>query len=158
MNVDDLTDQVLGIKGIEGVTFSGGEPFAQAAALGEVGINLQEHGLNVVTFSGFPYSYLREKNRNSWKLLLRATDLLIAGPYIAGDTIKHSLIASSNQSLVFLSDRLKNRLSLDQSYRDVELLFSSGGDITMTGLPDWEFLQKMSSQDRREGEVHVTLQ
>jgi anaerobic ribonucleoside-triphosphate reductase activating protein len=158
MNVDDLVSQVLKIRDIEGITFSGGEPFTQAAALGDVGMHLQENGLNIVTFSGFPYAYLREKNRKSWRSLLRVTDLLISGPYKPGNRSTYPLISSSNQSMVFLSDRLKDRISVDQPHREVELLFGSGGEITMTGFPDHALLQNLSSQDCRKGDIHVTLQ
>jgi anaerobic ribonucleoside-triphosphate reductase activating protein len=158
VDVDVLIDHVLGIDGIEGVTFTGGEPFTQAASLGEVGRNLQNHGLNVVTFSGFPYSYLQEKNRRSWRLLLQVTDLLIAGPYRGGERLANSLIASSNQSIVFLTDRLKNRISAEQSYREVELLVGSEGDITMTGFPDHTLLEELLCHECTERDVYVTLQ
>jgi anaerobic ribonucleoside-triphosphate reductase activating protein len=156
--VDDLIEHVLGIPGIEGVTFSGGEPFAQANALGELGMNLQEQGLNVVTFSGFPYSYLREKNRRSWRSLLQVTDLLIAGPYRAGESPRHPLIVSSNQSMVFLSDRFKERIPAERSYRGIELYVGSGGDIMMTGFPDYELIRSLNSQGYVEGDACVTLQ
>jgi anaerobic ribonucleoside-triphosphate reductase activating protein len=158
IDVDVLTEQLLCIHGIEGVTFTGGEPFTQAAALGEVGRNLQNNGLNVVTFSGFPYSYLREKNRNSWRSLLRVTDLLIAGPYMEVGRVENPLIASKNQSIVFLTDRLKDRIHAEKSYREVEMLIGPGGDITMTGFPDRALLQDMHSHSCHEGDVYVTLQ
>jgi anaerobic ribonucleoside-triphosphate reductase activating protein len=158
MEVDVLTEHVLGIDGIEGVTFTGGEPFAQAAALGEIGRNLQKHGLNVVTFSGFPYPYLREKKRSSWRLLLQMTDLLIAGPYMGDGKRENPLIASSNQSIVFLTDRLKDRIYAEQSYREVELIIGSGGDITMTGFPDPALLQDLHCHGCRKGDAYVALQ
>jgi anaerobic ribonucleoside-triphosphate reductase activating protein len=158
MDVDVLTEHVLGLEGIEGVTFTGGEPFTQAAALGELGRNLQKHGLNIVTFSGFPYSYLREKNRCSWRLLLRVTDLLIAGPYTGDGGLQNPMVASSNQSMVFLTDRLKDRISAEQPYRDVELCIGPGGDIAMTGFPDRALLKELHRHGRREGDVYVPLQ
>ncbi len=155
-DVDALTDYILEIPGIEGVTFSGGEPFAQAEALSELGHNLQAHTLNVVTYSGFPYPYLREKNRRSWSSLLRVTDLLIAGPYISGENSTHPLLASANQSLIFLSDRLRDRVESEQLYREIELNFYPEGDITVTGFPD-ENLCRSWGQEFPGGDVHVAF-
>ncbi len=158
-DVDTLTEYVRKLPGIEGVTFSGGEPFAQAEALSELGENLQGYGLNVVTFSGFSYPYLRSKNRKSWRSLLHVTDLLIAGPYIAGETSNHPLLASSNQSMEFLSDRLKGRLNPNQSYQEIELIFDPGNDVKMTGFPDRELCHHLKDILGYDGgDMDVALQ
>lgn len=40
----DLADEIIGTGGIEGIRFSGGEPFCQAGALAECAGILKEHG------------------------------------------------------------------------------------------------------------------
>jgi anaerobic ribonucleoside-triphosphate reductase activating protein len=149
---------MLEIPGIEGVTFSGGEPFAQAEALAELGRNLQANGLNVVTFSGFSYPYQWKKNRKSWRSLLHVTDLLIAGPYTDGKDPAHPLLASPNQSMVFLSDRLRGRIAPEQSYREIELGFDLKGDVTITGFPDQDLCIALGGKDLTNGDIHVALQ
>jgi anaerobic ribonucleoside-triphosphate reductase activating protein len=133
----DLADRITALPDIEGVTFSGGEPFCQAAALAEVGELVREKGLTVVTFTGFPYRELRLRQRASWNALLHATDLLITGPYRPDLPCSHPLRASANQEIVHLSDLLKGREDESgQAAGTVEYTISPEGVITATGFPD----------------------
>jgi len=66
----DLADRILSTPGIEGVTFSGGEPFCQAESVARCGGILKEQGLNTVTFTGYTYDHIRKKGRKSWDALL----------------------------------------------------------------------------------------
>lgn len=133
----DLADRITAVPDIEGVTFSGGEPFCQAAALAEVGDLVRETGLNVVTFTGFPYQELRLRQRASWNALLQVTDLLIAGPYRPDLPCSHPLRASANQEVVNLSGQLIGREDEPgQAAGTVEYTISPEGVITATGFPD----------------------
>jgi anaerobic ribonucleoside-triphosphate reductase activating protein len=133
----DLADRITAVPDIEGVTFSGGEPFCQAAALAEVGDLVRETGLNVVTFTGFPYRELRLRQRASWIALLQATDLLIAGPYRPDLPCSHPLRASANQEVVHISSLLTGREDEPgQAAGTVEYTISPEGVITATGFPD----------------------
>jgi anaerobic ribonucleoside-triphosphate reductase activating protein len=66
----------------QGITFSGGEPFLQAAELAEVTAAAHLIGWDIVTYTGFTYEELLEDNNNGVKALLSATDILIDGKYI----------------------------------------------------------------------------
>jgi anaerobic ribonucleoside-triphosphate reductase activating protein len=121
------------IDGIEGVTFSGGEPFCQAGALAEAGRILRNQGLNIVTFTGFTYREIREKRRNSWDSLIRETDLLIAGRYDRRLPCCHPLLSSSNQELVHVSSQLAGRIP--ESGTEVEYIIGCSGEITVSGFP-----------------------
>jgi len=65
-----------------GVTFSGGEPFLQAAELAEVAQAAHEKGWDVVTYTGYTYEELIADNNDGVKALLSASDILIDGKYI----------------------------------------------------------------------------
>ena len=69
-------------KNIQGVTFSGGEPFLQAQELSEVAEAVHQMGLDVVTYTGFTYEQLIEKNNADINSLLFTSDILIDGKYI----------------------------------------------------------------------------
>lgn len=69
-------------KKIRGITFSGGEPFLQAGELAEIAEAARIMNWDVVTFTGFTYEELAEKNNSNIKDLLYATDILIDGKYI----------------------------------------------------------------------------
>jgi anaerobic ribonucleoside-triphosphate reductase activating protein len=86
-----------------GVTFSGGEPFLQAAELAEVAAAAHQKGWDVVTYTGFIYEELLEDGDDGVKALLAVSDILIDGKYI------HELKAgnlqfrgSSNQRIIEL--------------------------------------------------------
>jgi anaerobic ribonucleoside-triphosphate reductase activating protein len=65
-----------------GVTFSGGEPFLQAAELAEVAAAAHQKGWDVVTYTGFTHEELLESADEGVKALLAASDILIDGKYI----------------------------------------------------------------------------
>jgi len=84
-----------------GVTFSGGEPFLQAAELAEVAIAAHEKGWDVVTYTGFTYEELIADNDGGVKALLSASDILIDGKYIHElRSARLKFRGSSNQRII----------------------------------------------------------
>ena len=72
-------------KTLKGVTFSGGDPFLQAAEFAEIAQAVRKAGWDVVTYTGYTYEELigLEKNANAGaEALLAATDILIDGKYV----------------------------------------------------------------------------
>ncbi len=135
VHVKELAERILGLPDIEGVTFSGGEPFCQARALAILGQVLQDAGLTIVTYSGYPRGTLARTRRESWRALLAVTDLLVAGPFLAHKRSGGPLGGSSNQELVFLTPRLAGRDVEGRASEEVEFVISPGGEVTATGFP-----------------------
>lgn len=72
---------------LQGITFSGGEPFLWGRELSAIGIAAHEKKLSVLTYSGFTFEELRdmaEKDKGV-RDLLTVTDWLIDGPYIESE-------------------------------------------------------------------------
>jgi anaerobic ribonucleoside-triphosphate reductase activating protein len=92
-----------------GVTFSGGEPFLQAAELAETAQAARQLGWDVVTYTGFTYEELLEMEDPGVKALLCASDLLIDGKYIHAlrDT-KLQFRGSSNQRIIDVTETRKS--------------------------------------------------
>lgn len=68
---------------LDGVTFSGGEPFCQAKALAELGHEIKRLGLSIITYTGYDFEELYEnRDKNGWGELLEVTDYLIDGKFI----------------------------------------------------------------------------
>lgn len=142
--VADVLRWIESAKEIEGVTFSGGEPFDQAGALAELARGVQNLGLGVVVFSGYTRAELEDRGRRSevggqvaedrdgWQELLEASDLIVAGPYEREQPSKHALLASSNQELVFMTERY--RQALGGLRRRVEFHIA-GDSVRVTGFP-----------------------
>ena len=78
--VNEIISDIKAQKGIEGVTFLGGEPFEQAEALGIIAEEVQKAGLGVLCFTGGLLEELRLNEKN--KKLLDNIDLLIDGEFM----------------------------------------------------------------------------
>ena len=61
-DIDSLAQMILKNTSIEGVTFSGGEPFLQAKALYKLAKIVQSEGLSIVTFTGYDYNLIKKIN------------------------------------------------------------------------------------------------
>lgn len=81
---EELLDQIKDNPLLDGVTFSGGEPFCQAKALASLGRKIHTiGGLDIVTYTGYTFEELVDgfdKNPD-WKELLEETDILIDGRF-----------------------------------------------------------------------------
>jgi anaerobic ribonucleoside-triphosphate reductase activating protein len=101
-------------KPVTGVTFSGGEPFLQAAELALAAIEAHRIGWDVVTFTGYTYETLRENPDTDVQALLAHTDYLIDGPYIhAQRDVGLKFRGSDNQRLIDMNaTRKKGRVVL----------------------------------------------
>lgn len=83
VDTDELLAKVKGNPLLDGVTFSGGEPFSQAEALAVLGEQIKALGLNIITYTGYTFEQLYDhRSENGWGKLLAVTDYLIDGPFI----------------------------------------------------------------------------
>jgi anaerobic ribonucleoside-triphosphate reductase activating protein len=86
---------------LDGVTFSGGEPFLQAAALAELAREIKKRNLNLAAYTGYLWEELTEANDPAWNALLAELDVVIDGPFVQALrswTLKFA--GSSNQRLI----------------------------------------------------------
>jgi len=144
--VATIAEQILSVSEIVGVTFSGGEPFAQAGALARLGEKIHEGGLSIVTYTGYTYEEIISKQRSSWLRLLSVTDLLVAGPYIPALSCTTPFIGSSNQSVIRLSDRIASGAIHPQDEgATVEFIIAPDGTLTATGFPDQRLVQAFAA-------------
>ncbi len=66
-----------------GVTFSGGEPFCQCAALAVLARELRKRGYNLTAFSGYTYEQILADAEK--RALLQELDILVDGPFLAAE-------------------------------------------------------------------------
>ena len=84
-----------------GVTFSGGEPFAQAGGFAKLARLLKQRGYEVASYSGYTFEQLLDGTPEQLELL-GSIDVLIDGPF---------LLAERSLELVFRGS--KNQRILD---------------------------------------------
>lgn len=130
----EVADWMLAESETEGVTFSGGEPFAQAGALAEVAERVRAAGKGVLVFTGYDAIELRSSRNPGFRRLLQAADLLVAGRYRSEMPGRHPLLASANQELVLLTERYRG--ADFGGRRRTEFRIAASGAITVSGFPD----------------------
>lgn len=83
METGEIISQIEENELIDGVTLSGGEPFAQAEACARIAEAACARGLTVWVYSGYTFEQLLKgaQKREDWASLLAAADVLIDGPY-----------------------------------------------------------------------------
>ena len=109
IDTDELIEKIKGNPLLDGVTFSGGEPFCQAHILAELGREIKALGLNIITYTGYTFEKLYEnREQNGWGELLSVTDYLIDGPFIlAQKDWEIKFRGSSNQRYINCQESMK---------------------------------------------------
>lgn len=86
---------------LRGITFSGGEPFAQPGPLAELARLVHGAGKDVTVYTGYTYEQLVEKHDPQVDALLAETDVLIDGPFVREKKNLELLFrGSENQRLI----------------------------------------------------------
>ena len=142
ISVDDLYAMITTrLPIIEGVTFSGGEPFDQAEALSLLANRLKRSGLNILCYSGYTYAELQRRPDHSVAKLLSNTDILIDGPYMEELREVTTWKGSSNQQVHIFNPALKN--CFGKGTERVEIIISEEGVITLTGSFHKEYMGEL---------------
>lgn len=138
--VNEIISDIKAQKGIEGVTFLGGEPFEQAEALGIIAEEVQKAGLGVLCFTGGLLEELRLNEKN--KKLLDNIDLLIDGEFMI-EKVDYSRpwCGSSNQRYHFLTDRYNEEIFTKYKNK-VEVNISKNGTVFMNGMGDFDSIMQ----------------
>jgi anaerobic ribonucleoside-triphosphate reductase activating protein len=161
MLISELADWILN-QNVEGVTFSGGEPFQQAPALELLISFIKERRpeLSIGSFTGYTLQELRDGKFNWWhpelrtmipgdaKLsnsILKQMDFIIAGRYNQLQRCDDKpLCGSRNQEVHFLSTRYNSK---DLHANIVEMVVDpEAGLVQITGFPD-----SLTAIDGKEG-------
>jgi anaerobic ribonucleoside-triphosphate reductase activating protein len=156
IDVYSLADWILGIEGIEGITFSGGEPMQQAAQLYLLISLLHERrpGFSIGMFTGYTEKELEEGrfkwhsaetgdfirgDRELWLEIKKHLDFAIMGRYNKlVRTNGKPLCGSENQQVVFFTNRYSQK---DIPPTMVEFIIDPENElVNITGFPPEESL------------------
>ena len=88
---------------LQGLTFSGGEPFLQAGAFSYLAKIASGMNLDIVTYTGYTYEQLIKgaNDDNHWLDLLSTTDVLIDGEFVSSQrTLELPYRGSKNQRAI----------------------------------------------------------
>lgn len=102
-NIEDIYNEIVKNPLLDGVTFSGGEPFCQALPLAQLASLVHGHGLNVITYTGYDFEYLYDNanENNHYMDLINASDFIIDGKFIKQlKSYKYNFVGSGNQRII----------------------------------------------------------
>jgi len=141
LSVDEIMALIAESPGIEGVTLTGGEPFAQAPALVPLVRQIRAAGLSLLVFTGFELDELRSAAARE---LLVDIDVLVSGRFVLAERdLALPLRGSRNQRVVFLTNRYcEEDLRADAQ---VEIHLDTNGEVHVTGFPPDELSATGSS-------------
>lgn len=141
VSCDEIISMIKSVSSeISGVTFLGGEPFEYADELSKIAQYAHGAGKNVITFTGYTYECLADKEQ--YKPLLDETDVLIDGRF-EKSLLDYSrpLVGSSNQRFIYLTDRISQNEMMNYKNR-FEIKISRNGKAVVNGMGNIENLKK----------------
>jgi len=135
IDIKELGKYILSFDN-EGITISGGEPFIQSEALYELLRFIKYYrDMGVIVYSGYQYEDLKGDR------LLELIDILIDGPYVDELNDGIALRGSSNQRVIFLTDRYKNFKDMyNQKKREIEIIADI--NLQIIGIPSKKILKR----------------
>ena len=83
------------------VTFSGGEPFAQAEGFARLAELLKPFHYEIASYTGYTFEYLLEHGTDAQKKLLSSIDILVDGPFVQAEkSLELYFKGSRNQRII----------------------------------------------------------
>jgi anaerobic ribonucleoside-triphosphate reductase activating protein len=107
--ISEILAEIKGNPLLDGLTLSGGEPFAQSAACAKLARAVKDLGLSVMIFTGYLWEDLIAAGNRDFNALIEAADIIVDGPFIMElRDIDLLFRGSSNQRIIDVADSLKS--------------------------------------------------
>lgn len=121
-NISEILSDIDSNPLLDGVTFSGGEPFMQAEAFIELASEIRKRHLNIIVYSGFTYEEILCLGENQ-KQLLSLCDILVDGRFeLSQRNISLLYKGSLNQRIIDVAKSL-------ESHKVVEIEMNDSGEL-----------------------------
>lgn len=144
MSVSEIYRIIISTRDIEGVTYSGGEPFKQAKGLYYLSRWLKRKGLTIMSYSGYTYDELISLNDKYTLGLISTLDILIDGKFEADKAAPLLWRGSRNQKVYFFTERYRYyEDAINRESVDIELSINAQ-NISFTGNFDRDLLVKIT--------------
>ena len=107
--VEELLERMHSNPLTDGLTLSGGEPFEQPEECLLLAQGAHESGLNVWSYTGYLFEFLRDQDTEAQKAFLRELDVLVDGPFLLEQrTLSLPWRGSRNQRVIDVPKSLEN--------------------------------------------------
>jgi anaerobic ribonucleoside-triphosphate reductase activating protein len=155
MDIEAVFRRLAAVDGVTGVTFSGGEPFEQPAALAALASRLHRIGRDVLVYTGYRHETLERYGDAGIARLLAETDILIDGEYRADLVNPGRWRGSANQRVLPLTEKgrlLTAGAFAGQALEEIQVSFD-GARVRVSGCPDRSFFEHWAAELSRRGIV-----
>ena len=149
LGVETVLRFIGSYQDLEGVTISGGEPFRQDAALGQLVSALHNRGLGLIIYTGYTLAELRLDSRVGIRQALDGCDTLVDGPYDEALDDDQAFRGSSNQTIHHFTPRYREYFSSSGTRRSV--FRQEDGHHYLLGIPDETARQRWADIKRNAG-------
>ena len=130
--------RMVSYEDVEGITILGGEPLDQFDEVLQLCTECKRLGLSIMVFTGYE---LDEIENSEKKQIQSVADILIIGRYMENlRTIDHQWIGSTNQRILFLTERYKDFEIKDSNYMEIDI--DENGRCTILGFPTEDFIRQ----------------
>lgn len=108
-DTDEIVEMLLQNPLLDGVTFSGGEPFLQPRAFAKLAGEARKHGLSVITYTGYTWEELLLLT--GAMELVRASDYIVDGRFIESrKSLELKFMGSENQRFINVKEMLNTNI------------------------------------------------
>ena len=108
VSIEKILDAIDQNGLINGVTFSGGEPFQQPEAFLALAKEIRKRGLDLMIYTGYLYEDLKAKNDPNIDELIHLADYIVDGPFILEQRdISLKFRGSTNQRIIDVKETEK---------------------------------------------------
>lgn len=139
-----LAERIQQVPNLQGVTFSGGEPFEQAHALAKLALLLKKEGLDVLVYTGYQLSVLHASPER-FGTLLAVADYIIDGEYHRDLPGPFPWRGSSNQTIYDFREKMALNVDSAPQCREVQLSIGANG-LRMIGFPSQELVNALGKR------------
>jgi anaerobic ribonucleoside-triphosphate reductase activating protein len=133
VDVAEIEAWITAVPDLDGVTFSGGEPFEQAAPLAKLARRIRGRRMTVLVYSGYRLEALRA-HPERFGSLLDETDILIDGEYRRDLPGPFRWRGSSNQLVHLLREQADVTPPAERPVREMQVSMTAGG-VRLSGFP-----------------------
>ena len=126
ISVEDIFSQILETPHLNGITFTGGEPFLQKKELLKLAKLIKQQNLSLQVFTGFTFDEVQNSE------LLKYIDVLVTGRY-------------GNPQKIYNPNNSNEFWNFD---RDIEIDISEDGNLTVTGYPSDKFIKNLKNVEK----------
>ncbi len=119
VNIDKILKAVDENPLLQGVTFSGGEPFLQAGIFAKLAKEIHKKNLDVIVYTGYTIEQLLAglDTNPGWKELLNETDTLVDGPFIMEQkSLMIKFRGSKNQRVIDPKQSLIQNMAVEKEF------------------------------------------